>query len=219
MLSEENKKSELLCHYANEWTMLSQYVNDLDRGYEKFLSLIALIAGGAVTLLTFIADGQHDNYSFIFYIVPLAFLSVFGVLGYQFRITAILRGHLARVEEEMNKILNNDVYMWNSALVEVYMAHKNAPNNFLMVPIMIFIIGVVAVCFILTWSAGKLWFNIVYWAVVFILATVVLIPFFRNEKFRYSTYDTDIIINKYHEYKKEYEEKVNIKIARKNKRR
>ncbi len=214
-MSEEKNKSELLCHYANEWTMLSQYVNDLDRGYEKFISLIALIAGGAVTLLTFIADGQHDNYSYIFYIVPLAFLSVFGVLGYQFRTTAILRGHLARVEEEMNNLLDDDVYMWNSALVEVYMAHDNAPNNFLMVPIMIFIVGVVAVCVYLTWISGVLWFNILYWSVVLIVATVVLIPFFRNEKFRYSTYNTEKIILKYQEHKNKYKEKLN----KKNKRR
>ncbi|MBE6767063.1 MAG: hypothetical protein E7550_05670 [Ruminococcaceae bacterium] len=202
---------ELLNHYANEWSMLNQYVNDLDRGYEKFLTLMALIAGGAITLLAFIADGQHDNYSFIFYIVPLSFLAVFGVLGYQFRTTAILRGHLARVEEEMNKLLSKDVYIWNSSLIEVYMAHQNIPNNFLMVPIMLFIVGVVAVCIYQTWFAGDLWFNITYWTIVLVVATVVLIPFFRNEIFRHRAYDTDKIIQAYENYKTDYEEKKKLK--------
>lgn len=204
---EAIQDSEILNHYVNEWTMLNQYVNDLDRGYEKFLTLIALIAGGTVTLLTFISDGKHGDYAFVFYIVPLAFLAVFGVLSYQFRITAILRGHLARVEDEMNAILNAKVYMWNSALVEVYMAHNNVPNNFLMVPIMLFIIGIIIVCVIQTVITGDAIFNIAYWAVVLGIAIAVLIPFLRNEIFRHDTYDTDKVSQKYERYKVEYKEK------------
>lgn len=211
-------ESEKLNHYVNEWTMLNQYVNDLDRGYEKFLSLIALIAGGTITLLTFISDGKHDNYSFVFYIVPLAFLAVFGVLSYQFRTTAILRGHLARIEDEMNAILNKKIYMWNSALVEVYMAHKNIPNNFLMVPIMLFIIGIIIVCVFQTVFTGNIIFNIVYWIIVLGITIVVLIPFLRNEIFRHETYNTDDIIQKYENYKVEYKEKLNKKKIKQTRR-
>lgn len=215
---ETIKDSEILNHYANEWTMLNQYVNDLDRGYEKFLTLIALIAGGTVTLLTFISDGEHGNYAFVFYIVPLAFLAVFGVLSYQFRITAILRGHLARIEDEMNAILNKKIYMWNSALVEVYMAHKNIPNNFLMVPIMLFIIGIIIVCVFQTVITGNIIFNIVYWIIVLGVTIVVLIPFLRNEIFRHETYNTDDVIQEYENYKVEYKEKLNKKKIKQTRR-
>lgn len=38
----------------------------------------------------------------------------------------ILRGHLAALEREMNDTLEEDVHMWNSALVETFMAHNNS---------------------------------------------------------------------------------------------
>ena len=109
--------------------------------------------------------------------------------------------------------------MWNSSLVEVYMAHKNIPNNFLMVPIMLFIIGVVAVCVYQTLITGNLCFNIIYWGIVAIVSTVVLIPFFRNETFRRKTFETEKVIKKYNEYKKEHQEMLEKKNSRKNKRR
>lgn len=190
----------LLSHYVNEWKLLSQHVNEMDRGYMNFLTLFAVIATVTVTIMSLITESSDSGIAYIFYVIPLAFIAVFGYMGYQFRITAILRGHLARIEDEMNKLLGESVYMWNSSLVEVYMAHNNVPNNTLMIPVLVFIIATASVCVMETFAFGVWWVNIIYWTIVVGLALLVLIPFFLNETVRKKTYHHEDIIKKYENF-------------------
>ena len=62
------------------------------------------------------------------FLIPPVLISVFGYLSYQFRITVILRGHLSALEKSMNEKIGKNVHMWNSALVETFMAHNNMIN-------------------------------------------------------------------------------------------
>lgn len=196
--TEEEKY--LLSHYINEWKMLSQYINDMDRGYMNFLSIFVTVATVTVTILTLISNSENDKIAYIFYIIPLAFIAAFGYMGYQFRITAILRGHLACLEDKVNSVLGEQVYMWNSSLVEVYMAHNNVPNNTLMIPVLVFVVVTAVVCVIQTMQFGIYQINIVYWLVVIGMAALVLIPFFLNGRVRKKTYQHDDVIKKYQFY-------------------
>lgn len=120
--------------------------------------------------------------------------AVLAYVAYQFRITAILRGHLARLEERMNETLGVDVHMWNSALVETYMAHNNVINSFMMFPMMVFCVVVLVYCFWVTLQMtlnGDVYLVILisYWGSVFICFACIILPsIFGNEKIRAKTY-------------------------------
>ena len=54
----------------------------------------------------FLIGGKH-NYAdvsrYVIWLLPFAVIAVMAFVSYQFRITAILRGHLAALEEKINK--------------------------------------------------------------------------------------------------------------------
>lgn len=197
-LTDEQKI--ILEHYANEWKMVNQYINEIDLGYDKFLTTVAMICGGFMTLLAFIFDKQVDVLRIVFGIVPIGFLVVFGVLSYQFRITAILRGHMACIEDEMNKILGRNIYLWNSALVEAYMAHKNWANSFLMVPVCFLLIVSAACCIFFSVLLWPLLINILYWSLFCVIALIILFTFSQNERIRHETYNTEEVVSQYHTF-------------------
>ena len=200
---DEDKKY-LIDKSIEEWKALSQYIMDIDKSYSNYITIITAISSFTVALLEIInlkyCDSPNETLSYIFYIVPIAFIVVFGYMGYQFRITAILRGHLASLEDKINKELGEDIFMWNSSLVEVYMAHNNVPNNTLMIPILIFVLGITTLCVMETFKTGTLLFNILYWILMVALSGLVLIPFFKNGDIRKKTYKTEEIIKKYNQY-------------------
>ena len=195
--SVSEKEKYIISQYLEEWKLLNHYINDIDKGYVNFITIFTAIAAAAATLISIVDNSSNSNYTLVFYIIPIAIVSIFGYMGYQFRITAILRGHLACIEDKINDMLGENVFMWNSSLVEVYMVHNNVPNNTLMFPIVLFVLLTGGVCFYGTYYNGLEWFDITYWAVILILGTIVLIPFLHNEDIRKKTYNSCDVINKY----------------------
>ena len=190
----------LISQYIEEWKMLSQYLNDIDKGYGSFITIFTGIATVVATVTSIITQISEINISIIFYLIPLVFIVVFGYMGYQFRITAILHGHLAYIEDEINSLLKKEVFMWHSSLTEVYMAHNNIPNKTLMIPILVFVIFTLFFCFKETFVTDINLINVVYWIIVILLGFLVLIPFFFNDKVRWKTYKTDSVMKAYKEY-------------------
>ncbi len=191
----------IISQYLEEWKLLNQYINDIDKGYINFITIFTAIAAAAVTLISIVSDSGGTDFTLILYILPIAIVAIFGCMSYQFRITAILRGHLAGIEDKINSMLGENVFMWNSSLVEVYMAHNNVPNNTLMLPIVLFVLLTCGLCFYGTCRNGVQWFDIAYWAIIVILGLVVLIPFFCNGTVRKKTYNSQDVIDKYNIYK------------------
>ena len=208
-MPEDSK--ELLQLYCEEWRVTNQYVNDIDKGYGTFLTICTVVGGGAVTLLS--AIGQDSIAAYFFYIIPICFLEVFAYLAYQFRITAILRGHLACLEDKINEIAGDKIFMWNSILTDAYMAHNNGANKFHMVPILLFVIVTMAICIKQTFTlTGCLWLNIVYWCVLGLCSIIELIVFFRNETIRKETRDKEKVLKKYQKLIEENGRKRHIEI-------
>lgn len=178
-------------------------MNDLDKGQAQNIGIFISIATIALSVAALIGENESSfDFSFLFYIMPIAFLICFGFLGYQFRTIAILRGHLARIEKEMNDLTGENVYMWNSAFTEVYMRRRNGSNKLLMLPILFFVIVYSAFCCNQTLrsditSRYGIWTFVVYWLAVLICAVIVLVPFFRNDSVRWKTYDTTDALAKY----------------------
>lgn len=203
-LEKQNKNVQLLEHQLEEWKSLNEYLNAMDMGY--YQSLVITVSIFAVVVAVFTSDIVTRELFRIIFIVPLGIVAVFSYLSYQFRITAILRGHLAALEEKMNAELGENVHMWNSALVEVYMAHNNSINNFMMVPIMVFIIVLTMYCIYFTRKilVGIPYAKLIfwgYWMLVFVGATIVFYPFLTNEKIRHETYNEEHVMNLYERYK------------------
>jgi hypothetical protein len=107
----------------------------------------------------------------------------------------------------MNKTLQKNVHMWNSALVEVFMAYNNTINQQMMTPIMAFIILLTAYCMYYTYKIlggvefGLLIF-IVYWIVVAVMAVIVFYPFLKNTNVRQESFNEEKVWKKYQEYLK-----------------
>lgn len=200
--NKRKKNDNILAHQLEEWNYLNQYINQMDLNYQHSFTIMVSIFAGATVLFT--SDTSRDLLMGIF-IIPPGIVAVFAYLSYQFRITAILRGHLATLERKMNMNLEEDVHLWNSALVETFMAHNNSINKYMMVPMFMFIAVIIVYCVIFTWEAAKriMFGNVVficYWIMVIIGALIVLFPFFGNETIRYQTEDEEQVIKKYKEY-------------------
>lgn len=195
-------------HQLEEWKILNEYLNNIDIGYQQSITIVVSVFAIVATVLS---QSQNSQWKWGIFIIPLGLVAFFSYVSYQFRITAILRGHLAALEESMNRKIHENVHMWNSALVETFMAHNNTINSMMMIPIIGFLVFVLVYCLKITYyllvvqnggiNFGIVWFSL-YWLIVTIFMLIVFIPFLKNEAIRYETFHEDRVWNKYNEYKK-----------------
>lgn len=193
---------KVLQHQLEEWKYLNDYVNKIDTGYQQTFVLIVTLFTGIVA---FISKDMKSTVVYGIFLVPPGIIAMLAYVSYQFRITAILRGHLAALEDDMNKMLHKDVHLWNSALVETFMAHNNDINSKMMIPMMVFIGGLTIYCIVVTYLVLNknflcvvLWIG--YWVLIFALASIVIFPFFKNECIRAETYNEKRVVRNYKKY-------------------
>lgn len=207
-MSDCTKENKILEHQLEEWKTLNDYLNKIDLGYQQSMVLVISVFAVVATVTT---QWKIELIKGIF-IVPLGLVAVFAYLSYQFRITAIIRGHLATLEEKMNKHLKEDVHMWNSALVETFMAHNNGINKFMMVPMVMFIFLLIGYCIHFSWIAladvnYRVAWMILYWSLVIIGAIIDFVPLLNNETIRTEIRDEDKVKTMYKKYLKEAKNK------------
>lgn len=192
-------------HELEEWRYLNSHINSMETGH---MQSISLMLAGVTGILAFVLTRDTNASAtvermtnWVFFLLPPILTVVLAYTGYQFRITAILRGHLARLERSMNEKLGAEdpIHLWNSALVEEFMAKNNETNSFLMVPSLFTIFIIIVFSLYQTYETlivdhtffwGPTLF-VVYWLIEFILAIVILYSFMNNEKIRRTT-DRDI---------------------------
>lgn len=186
---KENKQEieTVLKHQLEEWRLLNDYLNKIDAGYQTtftvFISAFVLIAN-----LISKENSAVSRYTLM--LIPFAIIAVLAFVCYQFRITAILRGHLAALEEKINEEIKENVHFWNSALVDTYLANNNAINQYMMIPVCVFLVGFAIVCIgsYIKNSGEITFFTIIYLLVVLALSLLVFVPFLNNEKTRKEVY-------------------------------
>lgn len=197
-----NNEEIVLQHQLEEWKYLNEYVNKMDIGYQQTFALFVTLLTG---VLAFISKDINSTVAYGIFLIPFGIIAVLSYISYQFRITAILRGHLAALEDDMNKKLNKNVHLWNSALVETFMAHNNSINNKMIIPMFGFVVALAAYCIVVTyWILNKNFLYIAvwlgYWAVIIILAVIVIKPFFMNDCIRSETYNEEKVVKNYKKY-------------------
>lgn len=215
-----NQSDEIILqHQLEEWKYLNEYINKMDTGYQQtFVLLVALFTG----IIMYISKDVNLIISYVIFLIPLGIISILAYVSYQFRITAILRGHLAVLEEDMNETIGKDVHLWNSALVETFMAHNNLINSMMMISIMTFIVALTVYC--MYFSNRVMMHNdfgniiwIAYWIVIAILAAIVLLPFMKNEDVRIATYNENTVLNEYKKYRENRKSKFKYSIVKNKK--
>lgn len=209
--------TKTLEHQLEEWKMLNDYINKIDLSYQQPFAIIMAIIAGTATFLC----GKSEDFKYALFIFPIGLATILAYVSYQFRIVAVIRGHLSRLEEKMNKNLGENVHMWNSALVETYLAHNNVVNNYMMLPMGAFCVIVIGYCFWTTLqmtlqSEVAILFFIAYWLVVLVsFIFIIFPPFLKNGEIRYRTYHEEDVWKDYENFKKEKIETYN---ERKNKK-
>lgn len=187
MKEKEQEKETVLKQQIEEWRSLNDYLNKIDAGYQTtftvFISAFVLIAN-------LISKENSAVSEYTLMLIPFAIITVLAFVCYQFRITAILRGHLAALEEKINEEIKENVHLWNSALVDTYMANNNAINQYMMIPMCVFLMSFAVICVgsFIKYSGEITFFTIVYILVVSALSLLVFVPFLNNEKVRKEVY-------------------------------
>lgn len=213
MDNDEITIRDQLEHELEEWKYLNSHINSMETGH---MQSISLMLAGVTGILAFVLTRDTDastaverTTNWVFFLLPPILTVVLAYIGYQFRITAILRGHLARLERSMNEKLKSKdpIHLWNSALVEEFMAKNNEINSFLMVPSLFTILIMIVFSLWQTYETlvidhtifwGPTLF-VIYWLIEFILAAVILYSFINNEKIRRTTdREIDQIVKNYH---------------------
>lgn len=214
-------QEEVLKHQLEEWKYLNTYIIDMDKGYSSFFSTVLLIFTGILLVALDPGDAIStvgDGWRIISLAALPAMVLALGNLAYHFRITAILRGHLAQLELSMNEKVGEDVHLWNSYLVETHMAHNNWANKFLMVPAGILMLIVFAICYttayslilgsstialIASWKIGTRVIIFCLYIIITLIPTVILGgTFFGNETVRKLTEDVEYIKRLYQRYRR-----------------
>ena len=184
-----------LTHMLEEWKYLNGYINNIDVGYQSSMVFLLAVFTG---LVGFFSKSENELVRYCILFIPLGIEVVLAYVDYQFRIVAILRGHLEGLEREMNKILQKNIHSWNSALVEMYMAKNNIVNKVMMLPICILFLAIAVLCFFILkdimWNSliNKYVFGI-YWTIIFMFSVVILSSFINNEKVRHKTSNGDFV--------------------------
>ena len=208
-ISDEKKMEIKSAHQLEEWKLLNEYVNKIESGYTQMLIIIINVFG---LFAAFISSKENIGIvKYAIYVIPAGFASAFAFLSYQYRIVAILRGHLSAIENEMNDDVGTNIHMWNSALVEVYMARNNKINKYMMFPMFFSVFVILAFCFIFALNScfgtcPEKSFFIAYWFVIAVCGFIIIPPFFHNEIIRNDSEDEVTVSEMYKQYKEKRSE-------------
>ena len=104
-MEEKHIKEVALEHQLEEWKILNEYLNTMDTGYQQSIMLVVSIFAVVGTVLS---QSNNSQWQWGIFIIPLGLVAFFSYVSYQFRITAIIRGHLAALEESMNKKIHEN---------------------------------------------------------------------------------------------------------------
>lgn len=183
-----------------EWRYLNEYVNKINLDYQRAIMLISAIS--AILLAVF--SNEKDKIDpLVVMIIPPIILADIAYMGYQFRISAIVRGHLAVLERKINKEIGERVHLWNSILYDTFMVRNNKAGQWVMVPNFILVFILMVLCMVRSYHNFKIngiaiWILVAYWCVIIIISSFLVIPFLENETIRNEIKDERKVIKKYY---------------------
>lgn len=106
------------------WKEINTYANKIEELYPLFYTLLITILG----IIIKIFDGNLvpvkalDEKFIILIFLPIALSAIIGYLAYNFRWVAIARMYATAIEKEINKDMGENIFVWNSRIIDEFMA-------------------------------------------------------------------------------------------------
>ena len=185
MNSNTDKKIEL-------WKELNGYINKIEETYSTFFSIFSVIFGIVISILS---SEWITKESLSLRIVGLLFITIavlvtIAYLAYNFRLVAIARMYTSKLERKINEELGENIYVWNSDIIDKYVSKRNCINQYLL-PIINFILFAFILITLnyIMWNLGiNILWNIIYSLITISIFTGCIISFMMNEKIRKDNY-------------------------------
>lgn len=170
------------------WKTINEYSNRIELSYQFFSSLLISVIGVVIAFCkdNLIPDKVFDNKFIVLCFVPITVTAIIGYLAYNFRWVAIARMYSAAIEKEINSSLEKEYFVWDSDIVNKFMAKNNFVNR-VFLPIINFIF-ILSIALFLNYSmfSSKLdgYIKIIYLISTITLFACSLVSFLGNEKVR-----------------------------------
>lgn len=174
------------------WKTINDFSNKIELSYQLCSTLLLSIIGAlvAVSKDNLVPEKMFDRNFVILFFAPIVFTAIIGYLAYNFRWVAIARMYAAAIEKEINMSLDKGYFVWNSDIVNRFMAKNNFANRvFLPVVNTILIISTaVFLNYSIFCSTLYVYIKVAYLIFTALLYICSLIPFLGNEQVRKSEY-------------------------------
>ena len=172
------------------WKEINGYANKIEESYIIFFNVIVTIVGAVVSILEFKVLTIELQLALVIFL-PIALAVVMAYLSYNFRWVAIARMYSSIIEKEINDELGEDLYVWNSRIIDDFMAKRNFTNTKLLPIVNILLFGFVWAFLNHTMFSFDfmLVFKIIYAVCITALFVACLCPFMCNEKIRKFDYE------------------------------
>lgn len=185
MNNNVDKKIEL-------WKEINSYINNIEEKYSQFFSIFAAIFGVMITVLS---SDWIKNESLSLRIIGLLFITItvfltISYFAYNFRFVAVARMYAAKLEEKINEDLGENIYVWNSDIIDKYMSKRNIINTKVLpiVNSILFIFVLVSLNYSM-WNLNlSIWISIPYTIITIVLFGFCIASFAMNEKIRKDDY-------------------------------
>lgn len=170
------------------WKTINEYSNRIELSYQFFSSLLISVIGVVIAFCkdNLIPDKVFDNKFIVLCFVPITVTAIIGYLAYNFRWVAIARMYSAAIEKEINSSLGKEYFVWDSDIVNKFMAKNNFVNR-VFLPIINFTF-ILSIALFLNYSmfSSKLdaYIKIIYLISTITLFACSLVSFLGNEKVR-----------------------------------
>ena len=170
------------------WKTINEYSNRIELSYQFFSSLLISVIGVVIAFCkdNLMPDKVFDNKFIVLCFVPITVTAIIGYLAYNFRWVAVARMYSAAIEKEINSSLEKEYFVWDSDIVNKFMAKNNFVNR-VFLPVINFIF-ILSIAMFLNYSMLSSKIDI-YIKVIYLIGTSVLfacslVSFLGNEKVR-----------------------------------
>lgn len=172
------KEERELEHLSSLWNQYFTLVENIEARYPTILiALIAPLMALCTYRYTRRSSISQQDFDTMCIVVMFITLLVLAFLAFEFRYAAMLRGELIRLEKQINKLLDSDVYIWNSVQLN---GSKTRGNTNCMLTATV-AITIVAVGITLLISITLDWLNYIFIAIAVIDLIFIIIVFGRNK--------------------------------------
>lgn len=162
-------KEKLIEHLLNVLNKTQEISNSIDNRCFGTVSITVVLA--IVVMLISDISGIIEYKDIFIFFTPLAITISLSVYAYNYKMAAIVRGHLAGIEKMLNKELGKQIYVYNLGFQKLYKSPHFITNDVMGIMFFIICTCLIIVCFVYIFSninLNYLWYKIVKYIYLFL---------------------------------------------------